>query len=233
MQPLIESKKNISTLERALSAGLGGLALVRYGKSSVLGTVLAAGLLQRAATGHCSVYKAMGVDTHDPSTPTFARPSVTLTKAVTISADPETIFPFFSTQLERWVELSPEVVSIIRLDHQESDWSVKTPVGETTFRSHMISSEENRRIAWMCEDGHFPHSGEVVLEPSGRGTSVRISMEYRPPGGKPAATLGRLTGLEPHEALERALYNLRSHLEAGEIPIAEPQPVGAGKGSAQ
>ncbi len=221
--------QNLSTTERALSAGLGGLALMRYSRKSALGTVLAAGLLQRAATGHCAVYQALGVNTQPASTPTLEPASVKLTKSVTIQAEPTEIYPFFTSNLERLVELSPEVLALERVSDTESRWTVSTPIGDTTFLSRVISEEKPHHVSWMCEEGHIPHSGEVLISPGSRGTLVCVTLEYRPPGGKLAATLARVTGKEPHEALERTLYNLRALVETGEIPTASPQPVGAGK----
>lgn len=214
------SSQNLSTLERAVSAGLGGFALARYGGRSLLGTAVALGLIQRASTGHCAIYQALGVDTKDPSTPTFSPASVSLTKSIVVQATPEQIYPFFSRDLERLVALSPEVVSLERLGTSLSRWTVKTPVGKQTFDSEIVERQENRHLSWVCRDGMFPHSGEIHLEPGVRGTTVRVSMEYRPPGGAVTAQLARITGKEPHEALERTLYNLRSLLEAGEVPVA-------------
>ena len=203
-----------------MSAGLGGYALARYGGRSLLGSLVALGLLHRAATGHCAVYKALGVDTKDPTTPTFSRPSVHLSKSVIIGAKPEEIYPFFSRDLERLAALSPEVLSLERLGTGLSRWTVQTPVGKHTFESQIVEREENRRLTWVCEESLFPHSGEVTLQPGLRGTTVRVSMDYQPPGGALTAHLSRITGKEPHEALERALYNLQSLLEAGEVPRA-------------
>jgi uncharacterized membrane protein len=220
----LTTSQNLSVLERAVSAGLGGFALARYGRSSVLGTVLAAGLLQRAFTGHCAVYQALGVDTHDPTTPTFQRPSVKLSKAVTINAPPEQIYPFFTNRLEALVALSPEVVSLERLDDGGSIWTVQTPIGKHTFASQIVGQVENRSVAWRSDDNRFPHQGEVTLQPGPRGTTVRVSMEYQPPGGAPVAHLSRITGKEPHEALERTLYQLQSLLETGEIARSNTHP---------
>lgn len=227
------SNQNLSTLERAISAGLGGYALARYGGRSLLGTVLAAGLLQRAATGHCAVYGALGIDTKDPTTATFPRPTVQLSRSVTIRATPDQIYGFFSRDLERWTELSPEVLSLERVGTELSRWTVRTPVGKHTFESRIIEREPDRRLTWSSQEGMFPHSGEVTLTPGARGTTLRVSIEYQSPGGAPVAQLARLTGREPHEALQRALYNLQCLLETGEVPQAEPTLSLVGKETSQ
>lgn len=216
--------QNVSTLERAVSAGLGGFVLARYGGRSVFGTVLAAGLLHRAATGHCAVYQTLGVDTADPSTPLLERSSVPLSKSIMVDAPPETLYPFFTEELSRLASLSPEVISVESLDADRSRWTVRTPVGRHTFESKIVERVENRSLRWECEDERFPHQGEVTLTPGPRGTVVRVAMTYHTPGGALAAQLSRVTGHEPHEALERTLCNLRSLLEAGEIPRSNTHP---------
>lgn len=204
-----------------MSAGFGGFALARYGGRSAVGSLFAAGLLHRALSGHCTVYNSLGINTKDPDTPTFVRPSVQVTKSVMIKATPEQIYPFFSRDLERLIALSPEIVSLERLGSGLSRWTVVTPVGRRSFESQLVKREENRRLAWECSDKFVPHEGEIVLTPGPRGTEVRVSMSYHPPAPALAAQLSRLTGHEPHEALERALYNLQSLLEAGEVAKAK------------
>jgi uncharacterized membrane protein len=217
----LKPSRNLSTLEQAVSAGLGGFVLARYGGRSLVGTVLAVGLLQRAATGHCAVYQSLGVNTSDSKTPAFARPTVHLSKSVVIQAPPEKIYPFFSRDLERLVALSPEVLSLERIGTELSRWTVRTPIGKHTFDSRIIERQENRSLSWQCDQGRFPHRGNIELTPGARGTTLRVSMDYDSPGGAVAMHLSRLTGHEPHEALERALHNLQSLLEAGEIPQAQ------------
>jgi len=61
--------RNVGELER-VAFGLGGAALLGYGlaRPSALNTLLAIGgalLVGRAFTGQCSLYRALGIDTHD------------------------------------------------------------------------------------------------------------------------------------------------------------------------
>jgi hypothetical protein len=67
--------RNVGELERAASA-LGGAVLLGYGvaRPSVLNTLLAVSgalLVERALTGQCSLYRAIGIDTraHRDATP--------------------------------------------------------------------------------------------------------------------------------------------------------------------
>ena len=61
------SEANVGQAERVASAALGGtLLLLGLGRRSLGGAAVAAvggGLVYRAATGHCHLYEALGVDT--------------------------------------------------------------------------------------------------------------------------------------------------------------------------
>lgn len=206
---------NLSVTERAISAGLGGFALARYGGRCLFGVLLAAALIHRAATGRCSAYRSLGGDARDSTTPTPV--SVFLSKAVIIRALPEQIYPYFTSDLEKLALLSPEVLSLEYLGQGRSRWTVQTPLGKQSFESRIVAYKRNRRLTWSCKNALIPHSGEVTLRPGPRGTTVRVSITYQPPGGALTAQLSRLTGIEPHEALERALYNLQALLETGEV----------------
>ena len=227
----LNPNQNISNLERAVTAGLAGFALARYGGRSLFGTALAAALLHRAATGHCSLYQAAGIDTSVPSMPLLQRSSIQLSKSIVINAGPERIYPLFSTRLEKLAQLSPEVLKLEKIDTDISRWTVRTPVGYHSFESRIVSRLENQQLSWECNDTKFPHRGQVILTPEARGTVVRVSMDYHVPGGAVSAQLARVSGHEPHEALERTLFNLRSLLETGEIPrsVTHPNPSLAGK----
>jgi uncharacterized membrane protein len=62
--------RNVSDWER-LASGLGGAVLLAYGlarRPSVVSVLMAVGgamLLERGATGHCSLYHALGLDSRD------------------------------------------------------------------------------------------------------------------------------------------------------------------------
>ena len=62
---------NVGTPERWGSTAAGGALLAaglkRGGVAGVLLGLGGAALIQRGVTGHCQVYAAMGIDTHDPT----------------------------------------------------------------------------------------------------------------------------------------------------------------------
>ncbi len=65
--------RNVGSLEGALSVGLGVLcviaAVLPRSLKQLLLLSLGGGLLYRGMTGHCGVYRAMGIDTADEPEP--------------------------------------------------------------------------------------------------------------------------------------------------------------------
>jgi uncharacterized membrane protein len=70
------------------------------------------------------------------------------------------------------------------------------------------------------------HSHWVVTAPAGRGTEVKVELQYNPPAGALGAVFASLWGKEPSQQIQEDLHRLKAMLEAGEIPTTEGQPTG-------
>jgi hypothetical protein len=57
--------------------------------------------------------------------------------------------------------------------------------------------------------------------PGGRGTEIKVSLEYEPPAGKLGAAVARLFGEEPSIQVREDLRRFKALQEAGEIPVSE------------
>jgi uncharacterized membrane protein len=82
---------------------------------------------------------------------------------------------------------------------------------------------ENEILAWRS----VPGSGVVTagsvnfgVVRGGRGTQVRVHLQYAPPGGKAGAFIATLFGREPSQTIREDLRRFKQLLEAGEIPRA-------------
>ena len=62
--------------------------------------------------------------------------------------------------------------------------------------------------------------------PAGRGTVVRVELQYNPPAGVLGALVAQLWGEEPGQQIEEDLHRFKQLMEAGEIPTTEGQPSG-------
>ena len=71
----------------------------------------------------------------------------------------------------------------------------------------------------------MPNSGSVefIEEPAGRGTRVRVRLEYHPPGGTVGAFVAKLFGEEPQMQVGGDLWRFKELMEAGELPRLKPE----------
>jgi uncharacterized membrane protein len=72
------------------------------------------------------------------------------------------------------------------------------------------------------------HQGIVSFEPAtgGRGTVVRVQVDYRGCGGALGAAFAKLMRREPGQEIEDSLRYFRQLMETGVIPTTVGQPVG-------
>jgi len=78
------------------------------------------------------------------------------------------------------------------------------------------------------EGSDVKHSGTVrfMQAPGGRGTIVKVEIDYAPPGGVLGPKIAKLFGKEPGQQVEADLRRLKQLMEAGEIITTEGQPAG-------
>jgi uncharacterized membrane protein len=77
-------------------------------------------------------------------------------------------------------------------------------------------------------------AGSVRFEraPAGRGTVVRLEMEYTPRGGRIGAALAKFLSEAPELAVLENLRRFKQLMETGEIATTEGQPSGRARGPA-
>ena len=89
-------------------------------------------------------------------------------------------------------------------DERQSHWKATAPAGRTVeWDAEIIEDQPNSLIAWRSLEGSdIQNSGRVRFERAagGRGTVVRVEMQYAPPAGVVGATIAKLFGEEPGAA---------------------------------
>jgi uncharacterized membrane protein len=65
-----------------------------------------------------------------------------------------------------------------------------------------------------------------VPAPGGRGTQVRVRLQYDPPGGKVGSAIAWIFGKEPSQTIREDLRHFKQLMEAGEILTTAGQPRG-------
>jgi uncharacterized membrane protein len=237
---IMTSGVNVAGAERWASA-LGGAALTAYAikqlkDRSPAGAALAAAgtaLIYRGATGHCPVYSAAGINTADALEETRRELSgsrgILVEDSFTVLRSPEELYVFWRN-FELLPRFMDHLVSVTQLDLCRSHWVAKAPAGRTVeWDAEIINEIPGELIAWATLPGSdVVSAGSVQFKcaPGGRGTEVRVKLQYDPPAGKVGATIAWLLGHDPAQTIHEDLRRFKELMEAGEIPTIKGQPRG-------
>jgi uncharacterized membrane protein len=194
-----------------------GATLVGYGVSrhSGRGYALAAlggGLLVCGADGWRSAYRDLR--------PPFAR-GLKIKKSIVVNRTPEQCYRFWR-QLDNLPRIFNHIKSIHTLDDRQSHWKAEAVSGHSIeWDAQIVSDIENEMIGWRSLEGsEMDTAGSVRFErtriPGGRGTTVRVTLKYHPPGGALAAVLMQLLGRSPAKQLEDDLRRFKEIMEKPE-----------------
>lgn len=215
---------NVGDTERMVSAVAGG-ALVTWGlmRRSLGGLALVAAggvLAWRGLTGHCGLYRAMGIDTHENDTTTRGNLGIKIDRSIDINTPPERVYAFWR-RLENLPRILSNVESVRTVTDTRSHWTVKTVGGATVeWDASIINDKPNELIAWRSIPGaSVMHAGSVRFEPinGGRGTRIDVSLQYDPPGGEIGHAVASLLNADAGTQVAEDLENFKHALEAGHI----------------
>jgi uncharacterized membrane protein len=219
---------NVGNTERLITL-LAGAALLGYAwRNGSRGMGLAsAGLLLRGATGYCPGYAAMGVNHADTREALSGGRGIHVRESVTINAPAEDLYKFWR-QLERLPEVMPHLVSVEQLDGKRSRWTARAfdtlPVN---WEAEIINEVPFETIGWRTIEGQsVQHAGSVTFRPSttGRGTDVRVHLQYAAPAGRAAGWLAWLAGEDPGNLTHDGLRALKRRFEGPHQDFVAPQP---------
>lgn len=227
-EPPTDRAGNVSDAERwgSLIAG-GALILTGLSQRSLRGALLAltgGGLAYHGATAEKSLpdraIEAAGLD----------KP-IRVEKTVAIqNKSPEELYRFWRN-FENLPTFMNHLKSVTVLDQRRSHWVAEAPVGDNAIEwdAEIASERENELITWMSVEGSdIENSGLVRFRalPHGRGTEVKMVVEYSIPGGQLATALAKLFGESPEQQIGEDLRRFKMLMETGEIATTEGQPTG-------
>jgi uncharacterized membrane protein len=171
---------------------------------------------------------------HQPGAPQKRLPrerSMRVQKSVTVNRSPEELYQFWHN-FENLPRFMNHLQSVQLTAENRSHWKAKTPARMTIeWDAEIIADRPNELIAWRSLEGaDVDHAGSVHFEraPGGRGTEVRVEMQYIPPGGVIGATLAKLLGGAPDQQMQEDLRRFKQLVEAGEIVRSEATMRGRG-----
>ena len=234
----VKGDTNVGMLERWTS-GIGGGLLTFYAfmRRDWIGAILAlvgADFILRGLTGHCYIYQALGISTAGQKNSASVRHNrgIKVERAVTINKSPGELYRFWRNfeNLPRFME---HLKSVTVIDNKHSHWVARAPAGTSVeWDAEIINERENELIAWRSVgDATIGNAGSVHFTPApgGRGTEVKVVLEYDPPAGRAGVIMARLFGEEPDQQVREDLRHFKEIMEAGEIPTTEGQPSGRNK----
>jgi uncharacterized membrane protein len=238
---------NVGDVERWIST-VGGAALALLGVRKTVHDLghlrlplggaavagLGAALIHRGVTGHCYGYSALGIRTnHNAAEPVdYFQNGVHVEQSFTINKPREELYQFWRN-FENLPRFMSHLESVKVLDGNKSHWVAKAPKfysgGQVEWDAEIINDEPNSVIAWRSLDNaDVDNAGSVrfVDAPAGRGTEVRVVLDYIPPAGRVGSLIAKLFLEEPNIQVREDLRAFKQIMEAGEVPTTEGQPMG-------
>jgi uncharacterized membrane protein len=224
-QPQEKQSEGVGELERWGSL-IGGGALVLMGlkERSLRGAITAlvgGSLAYHGAKGEKSLQETVG-----EAVGTEKR--IRVEKTVTISNKSQEELYRFWRNLENLPTFMKHLKSVKEIDSTRSHWVANAPLGsEVEWYADIVSDQENQLIAWASVEGaDIDNSGFVRFQkaPQGRGTEVKVVLEYNPPAGGVGAAIAKLFGESPEQQIGDELRRFKMLMEAGEIATTEGQP---------
>lgn len=168
-----------------------------------------------------------------PAPEEFFEKGMHVEEAVTINRPRQELYRFWRDfpNLARFMK---NIQSVTLLDGNQSHWISQRPGGRTVeWDAQIINDEPDALIAWRSVGASdIDHAGSVRFldAPGGRGTEVKVAMDYVPPAGKLGAAVAKLLGGEPSEQVREDLCRFKQLMETGEIATIQGQPRGECKG---
>jgi uncharacterized membrane protein len=218
-------------------AGGGILAFMGLKRGSWGGWALAAlggEMLYRGATGYCPIYNLLGVRTADKGqgAETTSLPyelGIRVEHSVTVNRPRAEVYRFWRN-LENLPQFMKHLQSVRVADDKRSHWAACGPAGRIVeWNAEIINEIPDELIGWRSLEGsQVDNAGSVHFKDTanGRGTEVRVLLQYNPPAGVIGATLAKVWGEEPSQQIQEDLRRFKAIMEAGEIPTTEGQPHG-------
>jgi uncharacterized membrane protein len=229
---------NMAGWDRAVSILAGGLIAgsgLARGLRGVPRALLGAAIIERGVSGHSLFYEIFGFRTA-PLGQGAATTSVPyelglrVDRSITVNLPRTQVFRFFRN-LSNFSQFLSHVQSVTETGDGRSHWVVRGPAGRSfEWDAVLYNERENELIAWRSlPGGDVDHAGSVLFRdaPWGRGTEVRIELQYNPPAGAAGALISSLWGEEPTQQIDDDLLRLKQILEVGEVLTTEGQPHGS------
>jgi len=158
-----------------------------------------------------------------------AHKTIDITKAITIDRSPEDLYEFWRN-FENLPLFMNHLKTVECLGENLSHWEANGPAGTTVkWDAELTGDIPNKSVAWRTTQGKLvDHSGSVQFEQAhgGRGTVVKVKLQYHPTGGVVGAKVAKLFGEAPEQQIAVDLRRFKQLMETGEVSRTEGQSAG-------
>jgi uncharacterized membrane protein len=148
-----------------------------------------------------------------------------------VNRPPDEVYSFWRN-FENLPRFMRHLESVTELGDGRSHWTVKGPAGMTVeWDATIIADVPGEVITWRSlENADVDNAGAVRFEraPGGRGTIVKVNLQYNPVGGVIGSAVAKLFGEEPSQQLDDDLRRFKQVLEIGEVVVSEGTMMGTG-----
>ena len=223
---------NVGAAERGVSVTLGAALLAfaaarRRPFSSLFLAAAGVWLAHRGVTGRCAVYDRLDMgtaeDDEEERLDAGSHDDLSVEVAITIARPVAEVYAFWR-RLENFPLFMKSIVSVTERGGGRSRWVARGPAGKTwEWEAEILEDRPGELLVWRSLPGsEVHHHGAVRFQeaPAGRGTEVRLGIEFRPPGGIAGRVVAHIAGRLPEHQVGEDLRHLKQMLEAGETPIA-------------
>ena len=226
------NKANLGNVERSASLIGGGTLLLLGLKQRSWGGLLLAiaggALIHTGATGYCVAAGAQGRRNEGTSLTDDADVArdVHVEKSILINKDAAQLYSYWR-RFENLPRIMRHLESVATLDEQRSHWVAIGLAGKRfEWDAEIYNEKPGEMIAWRSLPGaDIANAGSVHFEPvgSGRGTKVKVVLNYNVLGGKVTALFAKPFGKEPSQLIEDDLRRFKQLMETGEVATVEGQ----------
>ena len=229
---LKRANTNVNETER-LASVIGGGGLLAYGLAKRNGSAYALAafggyLLWRGVSGHCGLYQAFGINRAERG---YSKGTgsidgvpyelgVRVDEEMPIHKSPQELYRFWRN-LENLPRFMEHLHSVNVVSERVSHWVARGPAGfKVEWDAEIVNDIENELIGWRSLQGsQVDNGGSVRFDPmdEGRGTMVRVSLQYNPPAGYVGSLIARMFGDAPERTIAKDLRRFKELMETGNI----------------
>ena len=145
-------------------------------------------------------------------------------RSITVNRPPEQVYGFWR-DFQNLPQFMRHLESVTVTNDRRSHWVAKAPAGQTVeWDAETLEDRPNELISWRSmPDADVYNAGTVRFHPApgGRGTEVRVDLEYKPPLGKLGSKVAMLFREEPGQQVMDDLRHFKQVMETGEILFSD------------